>query len=99
VTVPITIPEALQGATIEVPVLNGTKKIKIAPGTRHGTIQRLRGEGAPKPKGKGQGDIRYRLEIEVPQELSEEQAEAVEKLAESFNGDDPRAELLKKVGS
>jgi molecular chaperone DnaJ len=99
VTVPITIPEALRGGTIEVPVLNGTKKIKIAPGTRHGTIQRLRGEGASKPKGKGRGDIRYRLEIEVPKELSEEQAEAVEKLAESLNGADPRAELLGKVGS
>jgi molecular chaperone DnaJ len=98
VTVPITIPEALRGATIEVPVLNGTKKIKVAPGTKHGTISRLRGEGAPKPKGKGRGDVRYRLEIEVPQELSEEQAEAVEKLAEALDGGDPRAALLGKAG-
>ena len=66
VTVPITIPEALRGGTIEVPTLEGTKKIKVAPGTKHGAIQRLRGEGPPKPKGKGRGDIRYRLEIEVP---------------------------------
>ncbi len=73
VTVPITIPEALRGGTIEVPTLSGTKKIKVAPGTKHGTIQRLRGEGPPKRKGKGRGDIRYRLEIAVPEELSEEQ--------------------------
>ncbi len=91
VTVPISIPEALRGGTIEVPTLDGTKKIKVAPGTRHGAIQRLRGEGPPKPKGKGRGDIRYRLEIEVPKELSEEQAEA-------FNGADPRAELLRNAG-
>lgn len=97
VTVPISVPEALRGGTIEVPTLEGTKKIKVAPGTRHGTIQRLRGEGPPR-KGGGRGDIRYRLEIAVPKDLSEEQREAVEKLAESLNGGDPRAELLRKAG-
>jgi molecular chaperone DnaJ len=99
VTVPISIPEALRGGTIEVPTLEGTKKIKVAPGTKHGAIQRLRGEGPPKSKGKGRGDIRYRLEIEVPTELSEQQREAAEKLAEAFNGDEPRAELLRKAGA
>jgi len=98
VTVPISVVEAIRGGTIEVPTLNGTKKIKVAPGTRHGAIQRLRGEGPPKPKGSGRGDIRYRLEIAIPAGLSEEQSEAVEKLAESLNGSDPRAELLRKAG-
>jgi molecular chaperone DnaJ len=98
VTVPITIAEALRGAAIEVPTLDGTKKIKVPAGTRHGTLQRLRGEGPPKPRGKGRGEIRYRLEIDVPKELSEEQREAVEKLAETMNGTNPRAELLKRAG-
>jgi molecular chaperone DnaJ len=98
VTVPITVAEALRGATIEVPTLRGTKRIKVPAGTTHGTIQRLRGEGAPKAGGgKGNGDIRYRLEIEVPDSLSEEQEEAVEKLAETMNGSDPRAELLRRA--
>ncbi|MGH2974675.1 MAG: molecular chaperone DnaJ [Solirubrobacterales bacterium] len=97
VTVPITIAEALRGGTIEVPILTGTKKIKVGPGTKHGSIQRLRGEGAPKPKGRGNGDIRYRLEIEMPEELTEEQQEAADKLAEAFNGSDPRADLLAKA--
>lgn len=98
VAVPISVVEAIRGGTIEVPTLNGTKKIKVAPGTKHGTIQRLRGEGPPKPKGSGHGDIRYRLEIAIPADLSEEQSEAVEKLAEALNGSDPRAELLRKAG-
>ena len=98
VAVPISVPEALRGGTIEVPTLNGTKRIKVAPGTKHGTIQRLRGEGPPRAKGSGRGDIRYRLEIAIPAELSEEQSEAVEKLAEALNGSDPRAELLRKAG-
>ncbi len=99
VTVPITIAEALRGATIEVPTLEGTKKIKVPQGTRHGTVQRLRGEGAPKPHGRGRGDIRYRLEIEVPQKLSKEQREAAERLAEALNGSDPRAELLRRAAT
>jgi len=98
VTVPITIAEALRGATIEVPTLDGTKKIKVGPGTKHGSIQRLKGEGAPKPKGRGKGDVRYRLEIEMPEKLTKEQEEAAEKLAEAFNGSDPRADLLAKAG-
>ncbi|HEX5763730.1 MAG TPA: molecular chaperone DnaJ [Solirubrobacterales bacterium] len=97
VTVPITVAEALRGATIEVPTLDGTKKIKVPAGTKHGTVQRLRGEGPPRPGGRGRGDIRYRLEIEMPQELNEEQAEAVEQLAKALNGGDPRAELLRRA--
>jgi molecular chaperone DnaJ len=98
VTVPITIPEAVRGGTIEVPTLEGTKKIKVAPGTKHGALQRLRGEGAPKGKGKGRGDIRYRLEIEVPKDLNEEQGKAIDELASALNGHDPRADLLRKAG-
>lgn len=98
VTVPITVVEALRGATIEVPTLDGTKKIKVGPGTKHGSIQRLSGEGAPKPRGKGRGDVRYRLEIEMPEKLTPEQEKAAEALAETFNGSDPRADLLAKAG-
>jgi molecular chaperone DnaJ len=98
VTVPITVAEALRGATIEVPTLEGTKKIKVGAGTKHGSIRRLKGEGAPKAKGRGKGDIRYRLEIDMPEKLTPEQEEAAEKLAEAFNGHDPRAELLAKAG-
>ena len=94
---PITVAEALRGATIEVPTLEGTKKIKVGPGTRHGSIQRLKGEGAPTAKGRGKGDIRYRLEIEMPEKLTPEQEEAAEKLAEAFNGTNPRGDLLKRA--
>jgi molecular chaperone DnaJ len=97
VGVPITVAEALRGATIEVPTLESTKRIKVPAGTKHGAIQRLSGEGAPKPRGKGRGDIRYRLEIEMPKELNAEQREAVDRLAETLNGSDPRAELLRRA--
>jgi molecular chaperone DnaJ len=97
VAVPITVAEALRGATIEVPTLSGTKKIKVPAGTKHGTLQRLRGEGPPRPGGGSQADIRYRLEIELPEKLTDEQEEAVEQLARALNGGDPRAELLRRA--
>jgi molecular chaperone DnaJ len=94
VDLPVTVTEAIQGGDIEVPTLNGSKTIRIAPGTQHGTVQRLRGEGPPKTKGAGNGDIYYRIRVDVPKELTDEQREAVEKLADSLNGSNPRASLL-----
>ena len=93
VDVPITIPEAIRGATIEVPTLSGTKRIRVPPGTQHGTVQRLRGEGPPKLGARGRGDMRYRLQIDVPSSLSKEQAEVVDELATVINGN-PRERLL-----
>jgi molecular chaperone DnaJ len=93
VEVPLSIPEALRGGEIEVPTLDGRKKLRIKPGTAHGTVQRLRGEGPPRLNGKGRGDIHYRFVIDVPEELSAEQSEAVDKLSEVFNGN-PRARLF-----
>ena len=95
VEVPLTIPEALQGAEIEVPTLRGRKKLRVPPGTKSGTVQRLRGEGPPS-LGKGpshRGDIHYRFVLDVPEELSREQEKAVEELSKVMNGN-PRARLF-----
>lgn len=94
VRVPITIPEAVRGATVEVPTLDGTKRIKVPAGTQHGTVQRLRGEGPARAGDRGSGDIYYRLEIEIPRDLSREGRNAIDELAGALNGDDPRAALL-----
>jgi molecular chaperone DnaJ len=93
VEVPLTIPEAIRGAVIEVPTLAGAKRLRVPRGTKHGTIQRLRGEGPPRLGGKGRGDIHYRFVIDVPASLSAEQTEAVDKLSEVMNGN-PRANLF-----
>jgi molecular chaperone DnaJ len=93
VEVPLTIPEAIRGAEVEVPTLGGRKKLRVPAGTKHGTVQRLRGEGPPRLGGKGRGDIHYRFVIDVPASLNDEQSEAVEKLSEVMNGN-PRARLF-----
>ncbi|MGH2865728.1 MAG: molecular chaperone DnaJ [Solirubrobacteraceae bacterium] len=101
VEVPLTIPEALRGAEVKVPTLNGTKTLRVRPGTAHGTVQRLRGEGPPKLSGKGsaggtqqRGDIHYRFVIDVPQNLSKEQEQAIEELSKTMDASDPRAGLF-----
>ncbi len=93
VEVPLTIPEAVRGAVIEVPTLAGSKRLRVPRGTKHGTVQRLRGEGPQRLGGKGNGDIHYRFVIDVPSALSPEQTEAVDKLSEVMNGN-PRAKLF-----
>ena len=90
----MTVTEAIRGATIEVPTLSGSKRIKIPPGTQHGSTQRLRGEGPPRTSGGGNADIHYRIKLEIPTDLTDEQREAVERLDQAFNGDDPRSALL-----
>ncbi|MEK6277974.1 MAG: J domain-containing protein [Actinomycetota bacterium] len=99
VTVPITVAEAIKGGTVEVPTLNGTKRIRVPAGTQHGTVQRLRGEGPPRSGGRGRGDIRYRLAINVPRDLSREQKQAVDALDEAFNGEDPRQRLIREASA
>ena len=100
VEVPLTIPEALRGAEVQVPTLSGTKTLRVGPGTKHGTVQRLRGEGPPK-LGSGsprkRGDIHYRFVIDVPDKLDPAQQKAVESLSEVMNGN-PRARLFEQAG-
>jgi molecular chaperone DnaJ len=97
VEVPLTIPEALRGAEVEVPTLRGRKTLRVPAGTRHGTVQRLRGEGPPELGGSGRGDIHYRFVIDVPAQLSREQQAAVDELSRVMNGN-PRAGLFAGKG-
>ncbi len=98
VEIPITVVEALRGAEVEVPTLDGTKTLRVKAGTPHGTLQRLRGAGPPRLDGSGRGDIHYRFAIEVPGSLSDEQREAVDDLARVLNGD-PRASVLRAAAA
>jgi molecular chaperone DnaJ len=97
VEVPLTIPEALRGAQVQVPTLSATKTLRVRPGTKHGTVQRLRGEGPPKlGSSNARGDIHYRFVIDVPDKLDAEQEKAVEALSKAMNGD-PRARLFEQA--
>jgi len=97
VEVPLTIPEAIRGAVIEVPTLHGSKRLRVPAGTKHGTVQRLRGEGPSRLSGKGNRHTHYRCVIDVPATLSQAESDAVDRLSEVMNGD-PRAKLFTAAG-
>ena len=99
VEVPITVAEAIRGADVEVPTLDGTKKLRVPGGTKHGTVQRLRGEGPPilGPGAARRSDIHYRFVIDVPATLDDRQREVVDELSKVMNGN-PREHLLRAHG-
>jgi curved DNA-binding protein len=80
----IKITEALLGATISVPTLDEKQyNLKIPAGTKSGTKLRLPGHGLPAMQGSKNGDLYVRLHIQVPKDLTREQRELIEKLAET----------------
>jgi DnaJ-class molecular chaperone len=81
-----TLPQALLGAELSVPTLEGSVVMKIPPGTQAGSTFRLRGKGMPELRGKGTGDELVKVNVEIPRNLSQKQNELVEELARSLQG-------------
>ena len=81
----ITIPDAIFGTSIEVPTIDGRAKIKIPAGTQSGKIFRLKGKGFPEVQGYAKGDQLIHVNIWTPQEVSEEEKIALNKMQESEN--------------
>ncbi|HET8595734.1 MAG TPA: DnaJ C-terminal domain-containing protein [Intrasporangium sp.] len=96
VDLPVTFAEAALGATVPVPTLDGSSvKVKIAAGTPSGRVLRLKGRGVK--RGDKAGDLLAKVQVVVPQRLTDEAREAIEKMAAAENGYDPRAELFAKA--
>lgn len=91
-SLPITVPEAIHGAQIQVPTLDGSVKLTVPPGSQSGQRLRLRGKGAPRPRGGARGDLYVELSIRVPKAPSEDCLDAAESL-QPFYGEDVRADL------
>ena len=73
----------LLGGTTTVQTLDGDRTVKVPPCTAPGARLRLKGLGAPEMGGDGtRGDLHIIVSAEMPESLTEEQEEAVEKLAE-----------------
>ena len=97
IKVPVTFDEAVLGADIEVPTLDGAPvKIRVPAGTASGRTLRARGKGAPKAGGQ-RGDLLVTIDVEVPRDLDEKTRKAVEALRASRNGEDPRRKLFERV--
>jgi curved DNA-binding protein len=82
--------EAALGATVPVPTLDGSAKVKVPAGSSSGRRLRLRGEGMPGSGGR-KGDLYASVRIVVPKKLAQRERELFEELA-AVSRFDPRGE-------
>ena len=73
--------EAVAGATVEVPTLEGKKIVRVPPGTQSHTKMRLKGLGVPHFQGEGRGDEYVKVIVKVPKKLTEKSRKLIEELA------------------
>jgi molecular chaperone DnaJ len=76
----ISFPDAVLGAEVQIPTLDGTTALKIEPGTQSGKIVRMRGKGLRDLEGYDKGDLLVHINIWTPQNLSKQERELIEQL-------------------
>lgn len=81
----ISIPQAVFGAEIQVPTIDGKAKIKIPAGTQSGKIFRLKGKGFPSVNSYEKGDELIHVNVWTPQHLTAEEKQMMEKLSHAPN--------------
>lgn len=77
----INIAQAVLGAEIDVPTVDGKSKLRIPAGTQPGKVFTLRGKGVPFLKSSGRGDELVFINVDIPQKLEEKQRLLFEELA------------------
>ena len=87
---PISLPEAILGASVTVPTLDGQVTVKIPKGANAGTTLRLKGKGVA---GGTAGDMFVKVKITLPEPVPQDLTDFIEKWAKK-NAYDPR----KKAG-
>lgn len=80
--VPLPVTDAILGAEIEIPTLEGNVKYKIPEGTQPGTHFTLRGKGIPYVNSSRRGDLIFQVNVEIPRGLSEKQKAEVRAFAD-----------------
>jgi len=84
---PVSFSQAALGAKVTVPTLEGETTLTIKPGTQHGEVYRVRGQGLPNLHGHGRGDLVAVLLIEVPKKLTSKQETLLREYAETEDHD------------
>lgn len=92
IELPITIYEAVLGAKIEVPTIDGAVAMTIPKGSDSGKVLRLKERGLPKGKGKQRGDEYVKLKLILPAKKDAELERLIDEWAKE-NQYDPRASL------
>lgn len=98
---PITFSQAALGHHLAYETLDGVEDLVIPRGTQSGRVFRLRNRGVPHLEGRGRGDLLVRVVVETPTDLTDEEEELLERLAE-LRGEEisrPDTGLLAKIRS
>ena len=74
---PITLTQAVLGAEVIVPTLDGKVKYSIHEGTQPNDVFKLKGRGIPRLGGRGRGDQYVRIVVEIPNSLNTRQKELI----------------------
>lgn len=83
----INIAQAVLGADVEVPTVDGPAKLRIPAGTQPGKVLRMKGKGVPHLRGNGRGDQLVMVNVSIPTHLTAEQRHLFEQLAKSLGTD------------
>jgi molecular chaperone DnaJ len=83
--VPVSVAQAVLGAHVDVPTLDGGKtKVTVPEGSQPGVILRVRGQGFPQLGSKHRGDLHVLLRVVVPTRLNAEQKKLFEQLGRTL---------------
>jgi DnaJ-class molecular chaperone len=86
---PVSLQEAVLGATVQVPTVHGKVAMKIPPGSNTGATLRLKGKGIRDRKGGGKGDQYVKLKLALPDQPDKELKGFVERWSKGRD-DNPR---------
>ena len=84
----ISFAQAALGDELEIPVLEGTHKLKLAAGTESGEVITLRGKGVARLRGGGRGDFHVHVQVTTPKRLNVEQKRLLKQLQETLESDE-----------
>ncbi|MHB1347257.1 MAG: DnaJ C-terminal domain-containing protein [Candidatus Humimicrobiaceae bacterium] len=91
--IPVTIKEAIFGASIGVPTFAGNVMVKLPAGTQSGKTLRLKGKGMPLVKSTETGDLHAKIKIVIPEHLTGEQRKHLEEFAKTYE-ENPREKII-----
>jgi DnaJ-class molecular chaperone len=95
VEVPVTFGEAVLGAKIEVPTIDGIAAMTLPPGTQGGQRFKLSGKGFPSTKSGGRGDQLITIRITVPKNIPDRAKSAIREI-EALYRESPRKGMVKR---
>lgn len=88
---PVTVPEAVDGAEVTLPTFEGPVRFRVPPGSQSGKKIRLRGKGLPDLRGGARGDMYAVVKIVLPE--PSEKLEKAARALEPLYKEDPRAAI------